>query len=79
MKSYEEIKSEQAANLLRLVEFAGSQSRLARELDVSPQVVQNWIKRGRISATCAIDVERVTKGRFTKEELRPDVQTWVEG
>jgi DNA-binding transcriptional regulator YdaS (Cro superfamily) len=76
MKSYEQIKQEQASELMRLIKFAGSQSRLARALDVSPQVVQNWVKRGRISATCAIEAEEQTNGFITKEELRPDVDSW---
>lgn len=78
MKSYKQIKQEQAAELIRLIEFAGSQSRLARALNVSPQVVQNWVKRGRISATCAINAERETNGFITKEELRPDVESWID-
>ena len=77
MKSFEQIKQEQASELMRLIEFAGSQARLARALDVSPQVVQNWVKRGRISATCAIDAEQQTNGFITKEELRPDVENWL--
>lgn len=78
MKSFEQIKTEQAESLIRLVEYAGNQSRLARHLNVSPQVVQNWIKRGRISASCAIDAERITKGAITKRELRPDVDKWID-
>lgn len=77
MKSFEQIKSEQADALMRLVEYAGNQSRLARGLNVSPQVVQNWIKRGRISAMCAIEAEKITGGAITKHELRPDVETWI--
>jgi DNA-binding transcriptional regulator YdaS (Cro superfamily) len=77
MKSYEQIKQEQASELMRLIKFAGSQSRLARALDVSPQVVQNWVKRGRISATAAIEAEEQTNGFITKEDLRPDVDSWL--
>lgn len=79
MKPYKQIKMEQSQNLMRLVEYAGSQSRLARGLSVSPQVVQNWIKRGRISATCAIEAEALTSGFITKEDLRPDVESWIDG
>lgn len=77
MKPYEEVLQEQSLNLMRLIEYAGSQSRLARGLDVSPQVVQNWVKRGRISASCAIDAEKLTNGFITKRDLRPDVETWI--
>ena len=78
MKSFEQIKKEQASALDRLIQFCGSQARLARALDVSPQVVQNWVKRGRISATAAIDIERESNGAFTRQELRPDVESWID-
>ncbi len=77
MKSYEQIKKETNDALTELVMFAGSKSRLARALNVSPQVVQGWQNRGRISATMAIQAEIVTAGAFTKEYLRPDVQQWI--
>jgi len=76
MKPYRQIKNEQSINLLRLIEFAGNQARLARALDVTPQVVAGWVKRGRISATMAIIAERETNGFITKEQLRPDVAVW---
>lgn len=67
---------QQAEELNRLLTWAGSPAYLARELDVSPQVVNGWIKRGRISATSAIDAERVTRGLFSRFMLRPDVKEW---
>lgn len=78
MQSFEDIKKQQASELQRLIEFCGSQARLGRALNVSPQVVQNWVKRGRISATAAMDAERESNGAFTKEELRPDVHSWID-
>lgn len=77
VKPYKQLKQEQSETLIRLIEYAGSQSRLARGLNVSPQVVQNWVKRGRISASCAIDAEALTGGFITKRDLRPDVETWI--
>lgn len=77
MKPYQQIRAEQAQYLAKLISYAGSQSRLARGLNVSPQVVQNWVKRGRISATCAIEAEALTGGAITKEDLRPDVESWL--
>lgn len=71
-------KSQQAAYLIKLVAWAGNQTVLANELGVSRQVVHGWLTRGRISATMAIKVEEITCGKFTKEQLRPDVKTWDE-
>ena len=76
MKSFKEIEKQRRLSLIRLIEFAGSQSRLARALNVSPQVVRGWVKRGRISATYAKVAEKETNGFLTKEELRPDVTVW---
>lgn len=61
---------------MKLVEWAGSQHMLAKILDVSPQVVSNWVARGRISATKAAELEQRTKGEFKKSDLRPDVKEW---
>jgi len=72
------IEKQQKYELERLLTWAGSKARLADALNISRQTVYYWIKRGRISATCAIEVERITKGLFTKEELRPDVINWSE-
>ena len=76
MKSMQQIKQEQKEALDKLVEFAGGQSRLARGLGTSPQTVYGWVVRGRISAFMAIVAEEETNGYITKEELRPDVDTW---
>ena len=45
-------------------------------MGVSAQVVHNWTKRGRISASRAIVAESITGGEFKKEQLRPDVLVW---
>ena len=49
---------------------------LANALDVDITVVYTWFRRGRISATKAIEAEKITKGYVTKKELRPDVSLW---
>jgi len=72
------IEKQQKYELERLLTWAGNKARLADALNISRQTVYYWIKRGRISATCAIEVEKITKGLFTKEELRPDVINWSE-
>jgi DNA-binding transcriptional regulator YdaS (Cro superfamily) len=77
MKPYDQIKIEQSFNLNKLVSYAGSKPRLARALNVHKQTVYDWVKRGRISALCAIEAEKITKGYITKEDLRPDVENWM--
>jgi DNA-binding transcriptional regulator YdaS (Cro superfamily) len=77
MLSNKEIKCLQKKELDRLLAWVGSRKRLADELGVTRQAVFDWIKRGRISASMAIEVEKRTDGLFTKESLRPDVVKWV--
>ncbi len=77
MKSIaEQIKDMESAQLDLLIEHVGGQSELARFLGVSRQSVSEWKKRGRISATAAIEAERLTDGAFKKEDLRPAVTQW---
>lgn len=76
MKPYSEIIKQQKKALNELIEYAGTKTRLAHYMDVSPQVVQGWVNRGRISATMAIEAEKITNGAITKEYLRPDVLGW---
>lgn len=72
----QQIKAEQAKNLIKLIDYFGSQARCASHLDVSPQVVQGWILRGRISAKMATHAQKVTGSYLTREQLRPDVRIW---
>ena len=72
----EQIKEKEKSELERLIEYAGSQALLAALLGVSDQVVCNWVKRGRISATSAIDAESFTGGKFKAADLRPNVKEW---
>lgn len=77
MKSIaEQIKEVESGRLAELVEYMGGQASLARFLGVSRQSVNEWVSRGRISATAAIEVERLTNGAFKKEDLRPAVTQW---
>lgn len=78
MKSYKKLKEEMKAELDNLIEWSGSQARLAQILDVTRQAVSVWVARGRISASMAIEVEKATKGAFTKRQLRPDVVKWID-
>ena len=79
MKSIaEQIKEMEQRKLTDLVEYVGGQASLARFLGVSRQSVNEWVSRGRISATAAIEVEKLTNGLFKKEDLRPAVTQWRE-
>jgi DNA-binding transcriptional regulator YdaS (Cro superfamily) len=72
----EQIEQQEKEQLDAAVAWAGSASVLATILDVTPQVVHGWIKRGRISATSAAALETKTSGKFKKSEMRPDVKGW---
>lgn len=77
MKSIaEQIKEMEQSKLTELVEYMGGQASLARFLGVSRQSVNEWVMRGRISATAAIEVDNLTSGKFKKEDLRPAVTNW---
>ena len=49
-----------------------NQSEIARQLGVKPQEVQQWFKRKTPISRCP-EIERITDGKVTCEELRPDV------
>ena len=54
--------------LVRAKRAAGSASRLAGELGVSPQAISQWV---RVPAERVLDVERSTG--ISRHELRPDI------
>jgi DNA-binding transcriptional regulator YdaS (Cro superfamily) len=57
--------------------FGGSQARLARAMgSKSTQLVNNWIRRGRVSAEWCPNIERATNHAVLCEELRDDVE-WL--
>ena len=53
-----------------------NQSEIARQLGVKPQAVQQWFKRKTPIIRCP-EIERITDGKVTCEELRPDVNWGV--
>ena len=55
----------------RACEAAGSQSALARMLEVTPQAVQSWCATGRVPAERVISIEAATG--ISRHELRPDL------
>ncbi|CAH1387048.1 hypothetical protein NTGM5_480044 [Candidatus Nitrotoga sp. M5] len=51
-----------------------SQAKLGSLLNVSQSVVSQWVRgETRITAERAIQIEKVTKGQVSREELRPDL------
>ena len=52
--------------------FNGCKADFARELGVTPMVVNHWFRRG-VPADRIVDIERVTKGYVKREELRPEL------
>lgn len=55
----------------KAVTAAGSQSALARAVNVTPQAVQQWVESGRVSHKKVLDVEKATG--VSRAELRPDL------
>jgi DNA-binding transcriptional regulator YdaS (Cro superfamily) len=77
MKSVDEQLSEHHAMMLdRVIAWAGSPGTLAVLLDVTPQTVQSWMARGRISAKAAVRAEQISGGVFKARDLRPQVAVW---
>lgn len=65
------MKSPHEKPITKAVENAGGQSALARQLDVSPQAVQQWLKKGRAPAERVLAISKATG--ITPHELRPDI------
>jgi DNA-binding transcriptional regulator YdaS (Cro superfamily) len=55
------------------VEFAGGQSALARMIGVRQGYIWKWLQSGRTSPKYCLAIERVTFGKVTRYQLRPDV------
>lgn len=64
---------EQPTPLERAIETAGSLKDLADRLNVTPQVVVNWRKRGNVPPDRVLAIEAATDGKVTRHELRPDL------
>lgn len=50
----------------------GGQRALAKEVGVTYQAVQKW-RAGRVPAERCVEIERVTGGKVTRYDLRPDL------
>lgn len=73
-----QIEEKQSSELMRLIDYVGGRGALASQLGIDYSVVNMWVSRGRISATQATVVERMSEGKFKRKELRPDVSRWRE-
>ncbi|MBY0475441.1 MAG: helix-turn-helix domain-containing protein [Nitrosomonas sp.] len=47
-------------SLEKAIEIAGGQTALANLIDITPQAVQQWVKRGHVSRKSAKPVSRAT-------------------
>ena len=54
------------------IKIAGSQVSMAKKLGVEPPVVFHWKKRG-VPAKYCLRIERITGGKVTASDLRPDI------
>lgn len=64
-----------AAALKRAIEIAGSQKKLARRFvpPIAQTSVAKWVRKGRVPAERALELERVLEAQVTRYELRPDL------
>lgn len=53
------------------VEFVGSQSELARRLNVTPQAVQSWVTQGYVPNSRVIEIKNMT-GVPAHDLMSPD-------
>lgn len=54
-------------------DLVGGMSTLAKLCDVSPPAVFKWVKKNKAPANRCIQIEKATKGKVRRFELRPDV------
>lgn len=60
-----------------LSKYNCNRKELASALDVNLGTVNQWFKRGRISAQKAIQADTITNGIVPKKFMRPDVKDWI--
>jgi DNA-binding transcriptional regulator YdaS (Cro superfamily) len=70
MTRYYEIKH---AALLKAILYFGGQNKLAKKIQKSPTVINNWLNRGDcVPYEYAIVIEELTQGCVSVEELSPE-------
>lgn len=65
------VRSRSMRTIDRIIKAAGSQSELARRLDITQQSVCEWVIRGRVPAERVLQIERVTG--VPRHLIRPDI------
>lgn len=61
-------------SLLKAISILGGQTALGNAIGVSPQVINNWVRReSEVPAEHCPAIERATAGAVRCEDLRPDV------
>lgn len=67
-------KSNKVNAIIRVVEHLGSQRCLAQHLNITQQAVSSWISVAkRVPAEYVLKMEKLTNGKVTRYELRPDL------
>ncbi|HCV3140837.1 TPA: helix-turn-helix domain-containing protein [Acinetobacter baumannii] len=61
--------------LTKAIQIVGSKSALARELKITPWALSKWNFEKIPEARC-LPIEKITDGKVTAEELRPDIN-WM--
>ncbi|MFZ7235824.1 helix-turn-helix domain-containing protein [Avibacterium gallinarum] len=56
----------------KVFQIVGGQSALAKHFNIRPWAVSKWQKSGVPAERCP-EIEKLTNGRVTCEELRPDI------
>ncbi|NRA86841.1 MAG: helix-turn-helix domain-containing protein [Rhizobiales bacterium] len=60
--------------IVEFIKDLGGQTAAARTLSVSQSMVSNWLKgKKKISEKHCMKIQRLTGGKFTCQQLRPDV------
>lgn len=59
--------------LERTIAIVGGRAVLARELKISHQAVSKWLRKQAVPPKQVLNLERLTEGRVTRYELRPDL------
>ena len=57
----------------KVIEAAGGQSKVASSLGIERQSVWRWVEKNRIPAERCRELEQLTDGAVTAEQMRPDI------
>lgn len=57
----------------KAVEIVGSQAELARQMKVAPSFIVKMLRTGRVPAERCRQIEHLTGGLVTAEQIRPDI------